>query len=69
MKLITRFAKHDLADKEGKYDLYYDLWYSLRDIALPFSMSIYNVVISFHFLCFHFERCKRYLPKCNTKTN
>lgn len=63
--MITRFAKHDLADKEGKYDLYYDFWYNAREFALPFNIVVYSDVLSFNFLCFHFERRKRYLPKCN----
>ena len=62
MKLIKRIVKSNLSDRQGKYDLRYELWYTIRDIALPFRITLWDDVKSFSILCFHFERCKRYIP-------
>ena len=62
MKLIKRIVKSNLSDRQGKYDLYYELWYMIRDIALPFRITLWADVKSFSILCFHFERRKRYMP-------
>lgn len=62
MKLIKRIVKSNLSDRQGKYDLRYELWYTIRDIALPFRITLWDDVKSFSILCFHFERRKRRFP-------
>jgi hypothetical protein len=62
MKLIKRIIKSNLSDIEGKYDLYYEIWYNLREFALPFNLAWWKDVQSFSILCFKFEKRKRYIP-------
>ena len=63
MKLITRITKKNLSDEYGEYEVYYTLWYKIRDIALPFRITFWADVQTFSILCFHFERCKRRFPR------
>lgn len=63
MKLLKRIAKNHLFDKYGEYDVWYDLWFLIKDFALPFRITFCADVQSFSFLCLHFERHKRYRPQ------